>query len=80
MVLANVSVAMFVEALAGVLLLRRILRLGKTLNPKYRTLVAVGFNLPHAVNIHDCLQQHPPLRVANPPRHTAIGQSLSKLI
>ena len=80
MVLANVSVAMFVEALAGVLLLRRILRLGKTLNPKYRTLVAVGLNLPHAVNVHDCLQQHPPLRVANPPRQTAIGQSLSKLI
>ena len=44
--------------------------LGKTLHPKQRTLVAEDGQDRH--------QQHPPLRVENPPAQTAIGQRLEE--
>jgi hypothetical protein len=44
--------------------------LGKTLHPEQRTLVAQ--------NGQDRHQQHPPLRVANPTAHAAIGQRLEE--
>jgi len=43
---------------------------GKTLHPEQRTLVAE--------NGQDRNQQHPPLRVANPPAQTAIGKRLEE--
>ena len=45
---------------------------GKTLHPEQRTLVGK--------NGQDRHQQHPPLRVANPPAQTAIRKHLEKLI
>ena len=43
---------------------------GKTLHPEQRTLVAEDGQDRH--------QQHPPLRIANPPAQTAIGQRLEE--
>ena len=43
---------------------------GKTLHPEQRTLVAEDGQDRH--------QQHPPLRVANPPAQTAIGKRLEE--
>lgn len=58
------------EGLAVALFLSRSLRLGKTLHPGKRSLIA-----PYG---QDCHQQHPPLWVANSPAQPASGKRPEK--
>ena len=60
--LGDVGIEQLVEGLA--------VALGKTLHPEQRTLVAEDGQDRH--------QQHPPLRIANPPTQTAIGKRLEE--